>query len=319
MEKMAKYHYLGVDIQLFSPYFVRNQEEAMKEKRKPKSLNRKILFFMILCWGVPVTVFFSFTTVSYYQKIVEKAEELMEDEVKNVAAFASIRIGDAITLCQRPSYEKTWENAWKSFADGNATRSEYLQEVNTSLKGKFYLDERFHMYAYYCYGSENPECFSSRTGISYNSYLEEIQPEIRDIIELDSSYVYVRVVNGRLFIIRNLYTTVDYVRYGALVVELNKYKVFQDVPINVRNNMMICMGSNLEILDFIYAGEEDKRVELAEKLLQIYDETNRHKLDCIKNRVYQGYLYQEQYDNYHIGVIVFKKRSDCIPACMNFM
>ena len=29
----------------------------------------------------------------------------------------------------------------------------------------------------------NPECFSSRTGISYHSYLTEIQPAIEDIME----------------------------------------------------------------------------------------------------------------------------------------
>ena len=102
-------------------------------KKKTKSLNKKILLFLILCWGVPVAVFFTFTTISYHQRIVEKAEGLMEEELYNAASFASIRIGDAITLCQRPSYEKTWEVAWKSYERGSCTRTEYLQEVNASL------------------------------------------------------------------------------------------------------------------------------------------------------------------------------------------
>lgn len=80
-----------------------------------------------------------------------------------MASFASIRIEDAITLCQRPSYEKTWENAWKKYLRGDYSRNDYLQDVYTSLRGKFYLDERFNMYAYYCYGTEDPESFSSRT------------------------------------------------------------------------------------------------------------------------------------------------------------
>ncbi|MBO5524638.1 MAG: hypothetical protein J5986_13370, partial [Roseburia sp.] len=74
----------------------------MKKNRKPGSLKQKILIFLILCWGVPIAVFFAFTTISYRKGIIEKAEGLVEDQLENVAAFASIRIGDAITLCQRP-------------------------------------------------------------------------------------------------------------------------------------------------------------------------------------------------------------------------
>lgn len=85
------------------------------EKGRKGSLNHKILAFLILCWIVPIAVFFAFTTVSYREGIVEKTENLMEGELKNVAAYASIRIGDAITLSQRPSYERTWEIAWKNY------------------------------------------------------------------------------------------------------------------------------------------------------------------------------------------------------------
>lgn len=287
-------------------------------KKKTKSLNKKILLFLILCWGVPVAVFFTFTTISYHQRIVEKAEGLMEEELYNAASFASIRIGDAITLCQWPSYEKTWEVAWKSYERGSCTRTEYLQEVNASLKGKFYLDERFNMYAYYCYGHENPECFSSRTGISYHSYLTEIQPAIEDIMEGDSSYAYVRVVEGRMFIIRNLYTTADYVRYGTLVVELNKYKIFQDVSQNTRDNMIVCIGDSQDVLDFTRKEPGDSREKLLQQLTQNYDGVSRRRIDRVENREYNGYLYQERYDNYHTGIILFARRRELYASLYEF-
>ncbi|MCI9174261.1 MAG: sensor histidine kinase [Lachnospiraceae bacterium] len=289
----------------------------MKKKIPPKSLKKKILLFMILCWAVPVTVFFAFTTVSYHQGIVEKAEGLMEDELHSIVSFASIRIGDAIVLCQRPSYEKTWENAWKSYENGSNTRNEYLQEVNTSLKGKFYQDERFNMYAYYCYGSKKPDCFSSRTGISYRSYVDEIQPGVEDVIALDSSYAYVRVRDGRMFIIRNLYTTVDYVRFGTLVVELNKYKVFQDVSADVRENMFICIGSAGDVLELGIPKEKEKE-ELAAQLLKGYDSENRDRMDRSEDRNYIGCLYQKQYDTYHIGVVLLAKRTDLYSSLYEF-
>lgn len=290
----------------------------MEKKREPKSLKQKILIFMILCWGVPIAVFFAFTTSSYRNGIVEKAENLMEAELMNVAAFASIRIEDAITLCQRPSYEKTWENAWKLYDGGMYTRSEYLQQVNSSLKGKFYFDERFDLYAYYCYGEEVPGCFSSRIGASYQSYVREIQPEFADIMESDSSYVYVRVKDNRIFIIRNLYTTTDYRRYGTLVVELNRDKVFRDVPQHIRENMIICIGNNEDVLDFAdYTEDEDKQA-LGEELLAAYDRKVNRRIARNANRVYNGYFYQENSDHYHMGVGVFAERRELYSGIYEF-
>lgn len=273
---------------------------------------------MILCWAIPMVIFFAFTTVSYHRGIIEKAEGLMEDELVNVASFATIRIEDAIALCQRPSYEKTWENAWKNYQAGKLTETEYLQEVNTSLKGKFYLDERFNMSTFYQYGSKKAECFSSRTGIPYNSYVTEIQPELFDIMESDSSYAYVRVVDGRIFIVRNLYTTTDYERYGTLVVELNKYKMFGDVPADVKQNMVICIGSGEDTIDFAHVSEDEERSELLGHILENYDGLSNRKLNRIEDRAYNAYLYQERHDNYHIGVVVFAKKSEIYSSLYEF-
>lgn len=290
----------------------------MKTRKRPKSLNKKILAFMILCWAIPLVIFFAFTTVSYHQGIIEKTEDLMEDELVNVASFASIRIGDAITLCQRPSYEKTWEIAWNNYRNGRLSETEYLQEVNTSLKGKFYLDERFNMYAFYRYGADRAECFSSRVGVSYNSYVADIQPELADIMDSDSSYAYVRVINGRIFIVRNLYTTTDYERYGTLVVELNRNNIFKDVPAEIRENMVVCIGDSEDILDCGHVTEDEEKRVLLEKILKIYDGTSNRKLDRMEDRIYNAYLYQEQYDNYHIGVAVFAKRSEMYSSLYEF-
>lgn len=285
---------------------------------KLKSLNKRILIFLILCWVVPIAVFFAFTTISYRKGIVEKAERLMEDELTNISSFASIRIGDAIALSQRPSYEKTWENAWKNFRTGKYSKSEYLQKVMESLKGKFYLDERFPMFAYYRYGFDAPACFSSRTGIAYQSYVQEIDPYLQDIIKSDSSYAYVRVVNGRIFIIRNLYTTMDYKRYGTLVVELDRNQVFKDVPEDVRKNMAVCIGDSSNMLSFMEPEVEKGAEALLAQLSERYDGVSNHRLDRLENEVYNGYLYQERYDTYHIGVILFAHRDELYSSLYEF-
>lgn len=284
----------------------------MPRPKQPRSLNKRLLTLIILCWIVPIAVFFLFTTIFYQNGIVQKTEGLMEKQLVNAASFASIRIEDAIVLCQKPSYEKTWENAWRKFKNGKYSWREYLLEVNTSLKGKFYLDERFNMYAFYgedFVSTENvPECFSSRTGISFRSYVDEIQPSLQDFMQSDSSYAHVQIVDERIFIVRNLYTTSDYQRYGTLVVELNKNKVFQDVEPDIRKNMVVCINDGTDRLDFGASGHMNEKCSaLMEKLWKKYDghSTDFHKT---RNLTYNAYLYQSKTDNYHMGIMVLANR-----------
>lgn len=290
----------------------------MEKKRRLSSLKKKIIVFVILCWGVPIAVFFAYTTSSYRKGIIEKTEGLMEDQLENMASFASIRIEDAITLCQRPSYEKTWENAWKKYLRGDYSRNDYLQDVYTSLRGKFYLDERFNMYAYYCYGTEDLESFSSRTGISLKSYVDEIQPYLKDVIDSDSAYACVRVVDGRIFIVRNLYTTMDYTRYGTLVVELNRSKVFQDVDTGLLNDMVVCFGSRDARVDFVKNEEKSDKEQLLEQLLQKYDGVSNHTFSKAEDATYRAYLYQERRDDFHIGIVLFARKSKLYSGLYQF-
>ena len=280
-----------------------------KKKKEPISLKRRILLFMLLCWVVPIVIFCVFTTIFYRDSIMKKTEKLIEDELENVSSYASIRIDDAISLSQRPSYEKIWENVWEEYAAGTLERSDYLQSVNGSLKGKFYLDERFNMYAFYIYGEENPGCFSSRIGITYNSYLDKIQNDVAGIMALDSSYVYVKIIDGRLFIIRNLYTTDNYTRYGTLVLELNKNRVFREVPKDMRDNLLICMGSRETTLDFGRTKSEETD-ELVESVLEGYGSGASNVLTEKQQKGYNSYLLQKKYDNYDMGVIYWAKRSE---------
>lgn len=285
----------------------------MKRKRKPRSLNKRLLTFMILCWVFPIAVFFLSTTFSYQRGIIEKSEGLMEEELVNASAFASIRIEDAITLCQMPTYEKMCENAWRSYHKGELSKIEYLQTVNRSMKGKFYLDKRFDMYAFYSDDAEDhdmPDCFSSRIAMSRQSYMEEIQTELLGSTDPDSSYTQVKIVGGRIFIVRNLYTTTGYQKYGKMVVELNKDEVFKDVSKNLMDNMIVFISDSDAFIDFAEVDKADSRIGLVKELKAKYDGESDKKIVKGENRRYNGYLYEEQHDNYNIGMMLLVKKSE---------
>ena len=135
----------------------------MNALKMKNSINRKMLLFILFCWAIPLLACCIFATSSYYSRIVEKEEELMIEELVNVASFSAIHMSDVITLSQRPSYEKTLENSWKEFSNGKLPLEEYIRAVSTELKGKFFLNEKFKMYAFYRVGYPEAECYSSTT------------------------------------------------------------------------------------------------------------------------------------------------------------
>lgn len=313
-----KFRYNGISVNKKRRHVTSEETVYYMEKtKKPNSLKRKLLVFMIVCWGVPIAVFFAFTTISYRGGIIEKAEGLMEDELESAASFASIRIDDAISFCQRPSYEQTWEDAWRKFQAGEYTKTDYLVKINRSLKGKFSLSDRFNLYAFYREDADNPACYSSREGTSYANYIETIQPKLARSIASNSSYTNICVVDGRIFIVRSLYTTVDYRCFGTLVVELNRNKIFRDVVPSIRNNMVVCFNSNDGVIDFM-GREDEQKQELLDELLKRYDGTSNQKMDRVENISYNGYLYQKRQDSYHIGVILFAEKRELYSSLYEF-
>lgn len=288
--------------------------------KKRNSINRKMLLFILFCWAIPLLACCIFASTTYYSRIIEKEEELMIEEITNVASFSAIHMSDVIALSQRPSYEKTLENAWKNFSSGKITLDEYLQDVNTELKGKFFLNEKFKMYAFYRYGYPEAECYSSTTTSYFKSYREDIEPGLQDIFASDSSYVHVRVVDGRIFIVRNLYTITDYERYGTLVVELNKQQIFKDVDMDLRDDLVLCIGDRDGIFSLAEGKQEvdADRENLLELLLQRYDGVSNNKLEKLEGRTNNAYLYQSKQADYHIGVMVFARRSELYEGLYGF-
>lgn len=282
-----------------------------RNDNEPKSLNKRLLAFMILCWAVPIVVFFTFTMISYRDGIITKAENLMEKEMENASSVIAIRIDEAISLCQKPSYEKVWENNWENYKRSSLGKSDFLQNINGSLRGKFYLDERFNMYAFYLVGSENPDCYSSREGRAYTDYVENTQDNIREILDEDSSYAMVKVYDGRIYIIRNLYTTSRFERYGTLVVELNWNKIFHGISGELQESMAICISDREDRIVFYDEEKLSKeQKELFKSLGEEYDGRRDRVFRKMGSFRYNAYLYEKKCDNYHIGMIVTSAKQE---------
>lgn len=281
-----------------------------KEDMEPRSLKRRLLSFLILCWAVPVIVFFFFTTLSYQKGIIQKTESLIEDQMESTAAFITIRLEDIISICQGPSYERTWENAWKRYRSGEYDHSQYQKAMNSSMSGKFYLDSRFQMYTFYEKDTEFPAFYTARAGQSREEYMERVHPAVEEWRRGGLDYTHVGVVDGRLFIIRNLYTTSNYEYFGTMVVELDVNRILQDVPRERAEDMILILNENSQKLNYKSVCENTDQEKIIDKILQHYNGYSGNVVKKEMNAFYSAYLYQEKFDNFHMGIILLTEQRE---------
>ena len=143
------------------------------------------------------------------------------------------RIEEAIDISRETSYEQVIEKAWRSYIAEDMSKAELYREITGNLKSRFYNDNRFVMSVFYL--SEEPDriYYTSRKERSYiDIFKEDVEDIAHNITKEDTSDAYIKVINGRIYIIRNLYTITNYTKFGTLVLELSTDKLIEGFTLN---------------------------------------------------------------------------------------
>ncbi len=273
------------------------------------SLRRRLLFLVVVSWIVPVCIIFIFITMSYYNSIIEKTEMLMEEGLKNFTSFHSQKIDEAISISKKTSYELTIEKAWREYNDGNMNDVEFHKEVTGNLRSVYYNDKRFVMSVLYL--KDNPEqiYYTSRKQKSYDNYIENVQDKAFEITNLDSSDAHIRVIGGKVYIIRNLYTTRNYIKFGTLVVELDKKRLFEGNLLNKDYKLGYYINDTESFIAYDSTLEDDSSTFILHKIKQQYSSNTNRKIVKLEDSNFTGLLYQQKFDDYHFGAVLIADKS----------
>lgn len=268
---------------------------------RPGSLKSRMLFFIMLCWVIPMLVLFVFMVFSYRNEILEKSEMMLNLGIENVTSTLSQRIDEAITASKKPSYEGVCEKAWRKYRKGETNKNQFYQDINNELKSKFYIDKKFSMFTFYLEGDDEPLCYSANNEFSYLSYMEEIHGKMKDLIEGHSSDAVLRVVDGRIYIVRNMYTVTKYMKFGTLIVELNQDQLFRNIQMDLSVNMAVCFNDGSE---FVLVGnqDEDASAQYFPALFQKYDKNKDETIQMNLSNSYKGYLKEKKYRDVNVGI-----------------
>ncbi|MDF2801418.1 MAG: signal transduction histidine kinase, LytS [Anaerocolumna sp.] len=281
----------------------------MNRKVKTVSLKRRLLALVIICWVVPVTIISLFFGLYYRKNIVDKTENVMKDSLINHTTFYAQKIDEAITLSKKISYDLIIEKAWKKLKDDGISNSEFYKEVIGNLKSKYYNDRRFVISVFYLSDDMDHLYYTSRQPGSYiDIYKNVVKREANGITAMDSSDAHVKIIDGRIYIIRNLYTTTNYKKFGTLVLELDQEKLFEGSTIRSESQFgfMIDDVSNtyFRTLPENNIGTE----QVINQIKGVFKRENNNKIMKAKEGEYLGYLYQKKFDDYYFGGITIENQ-----------
>lgn len=276
----------------------------MKRKRKRKySIRNRILVLVIICWLVPVIAVFSFSVLSYRIQITKRTDAMIENEMQNISSLVSGRIDDLIESCLQISYERSCEEAWRDYYRGMKTKFEFTDMITILLKQQFNLDRRFKMFAFYEVDTPYMLVYNAKVKNQLEEYRKKVEPEIKKICQQDLTEVQLKVIEGRLFIVRNLYTVFDYQKFGTLVAEVDIKKLFHGLELSEKENIALNIGENANLVQVHgNVGEKEQQVVIDEIFRQ-YHQSKKKGLFLMKNWKYNGYMSFKEYNYYDMEVL----------------
>lgn len=273
--------------------------------KKLPSLQITLMAVFTASWLIPIAVFSFFIFYTYQNAYIEKSDNLIKNAVNVSGVLVMNEIDEAVTKMQKPTYEGEWESMFDKYAKGKVTRADYLTAIKASLISKFYMDDQIARYAFYMTGDESACCYSGKNGYSYEDYMTYVQPVVDEVMQKDSDYVEVYIIDNQIYLMRNLYTVKDYKKYGTLVVGINRSSLFQKIPLEESQNIRISVNGETEYLTKgKHADEADEKKEnVYDQLVQVNRGlTMGQRVTGITDRNYAGYAFYAATDNYELSI-----------------
>ena len=262
--------------------------------KKLPSLQITLMAVFAASWLIPIAVFSFFIFYTYQNAYIEKSDNLIKNAVNVSGVLVMNEIDEAVTKMQKPTYEGEWESMFDKYAKGKVTRADYLTSIKASLISKFYMT-----------GDESACCYSGKNGYSYEDYMTYVQPVVDEVMQKDSDYVEVYIIDNQIYLMRNLYTVKDYKKYGTLVVGINRSSLFQKIPLEESQNIRISVNGEAEYLTKgKHADEADEKKEnVYDQLVQVNRGlTMGQRVTGITDRNYAGYAFYAATDNYELSI-----------------
>ncbi|WP_461812643.1 sensor histidine kinase [Faecalimonas sp.] len=289
-----------------------------KRKKRKASIRNCILILVIICWVVPVICVFGFTVFSYRMEMTKRTDAMIESEMQNISSLVAGRLDDLIESCLQISYERSYEEVWKEYRNGIKPKEEFIDMITILSKQQFNLDRRFSMFAFYEVESPHVISYNEKKKHQFDEYIRSIEPEIRKIRQQDTSYVQLKVIEGRLFIVHNLYTIFDYQKFGTLVAEVDIERLFHGLEIGNEENVALVIDQKMNLVQVHGKVGEKSQKYVIDKLFDRYRKSRKENLFLVKDLNYNAYMNMKEYNFYNMGVLFLVNSEEVYSGLYEF-
>lgn len=265
-------------------------KQIIKNKKR-LSLRNTLTLLFLMAWLIPIGVLTFFIFHEYQQAYLDKADKLMRNAVDVSGVMISNALDEAITKMQKPTYEGEWESEYNRYRRNVTTRGEYLVAMKSSMVSKYYMDDTIARYAFYLADEEIPCCYAGKNGYGYKEYIEDVWPVLSEAAQSNDNYTQVVIVDNHLFLVRNLYMINGYQQYGTLVMELEKSRIFEMLPLDNLDNLEIRVNDKEDALTQYDTGQKDEE-EIGSYITYHYEKDFDDYLLQFSYRVPKLELYQ---------------------------
>ena len=273
--------------------------------KNPLSLQKRLLFIIVVAWIVPISILFIFISTSYRNNVIDRTKKLMEEELTNYLSLEVQKLEEAISISKEISYEQVIEQAWREYIDEAINETTFYKLVTSNLRDKYGNNNRYVMATVYL--CDNPErlYYTTRKSKDYiNNYRTQVQSIAMEITKKDTTDVYIKIIENEIFVIRNLYTTRKYQKFGTLVIQLDREYFFngltphKDYRIGFFTDNMdssIYLNSKIPIEDCS---------DILSKLKENIAKMSSNQMIKVENDSYLGYSYQQNLSSDSISAVL---------------
>lgn len=293
-------------------YIARKEVVRPEKENKLISLKQMILILIATCWFAPILIIFIVMSITYRDGMIQKTESLLMDDVKNFSTTISYSINETINLSKNVSYEQQLEKEWKNYENDVINRAEFYRMTTSIIGSKFNHDNRFKDAVFYLV--EEPGKLYPTTPQELSMFSGEIVEVAHDITKQDTPKAFVEVVDGKMYVIRNLYAIQGYRKFGTLILELNTDKLFKDISKNDIYDIGFYIDEKQSIVTHkMNLIEDNSKEEILDKVRKNNGiDNNKIQMIVSENKKYVGYAYQKKQKDYQIQTVLIVDQHDIL-------
>lgn len=292
------------------------------EGKRLFSVKRMLVVLIVLCWGLPVfAVSISFYH-TYQNGIMKKTQKLLENEVKNSAAIIAIKLNDAINDCKKVSYTRTIEKLWKEYKRGLRTQEDFYMAASKTMETAYGYSRMYDNLAMF-YLLDEREQLCPDTQLGRDAFNEKVRKAAYAVSELNSTSVHIAIIDGNLYIFRNMYSVYGASKYATMVMRLNEDMLFSSINNNLIYDIAISLNNSTDAIAQKEENLMDARLDILEDARKTRETLGLGQtgiIDQAENE-YEGFVVHNKEKDYILHTLLLVNREEVYSDLkgMNFL